>query len=320
MKPHFANYFLTFKCELACDFCPFWRQYDETLAEAPLEVTLKNLERLAENGVKFLNFSGGDPFLYNDFPRVLKKAKELKMITSVSSSGLRYPELADKTKGQIDFLCFDLNADNPERFSEICGFNFFEKICESIKLSKRLRQNSFIKFVVHRNNVLYLQEMVELAVSLKIPLMLRPEYQNNELSGFDRQTFPYIRRYFSNQNVFLNTALFEFLKASQNKKIKPQKICRAGQFIVTVLPDGAGLYPCVYRPVYRFNLGEPQNAGKFLGGFGRKEFQKEIFVCENCRDWDYLEPSFFYGLNRYLWFNIYSWGNYFLKKAFSPVF
>lgn len=320
MKPLFCNYFLTFKCDLCCDFCPAWRHFEEFPEEAPLEVTLKNLEILSRAGIKFLNFSGGDPFLYEGFSEVLKKAKELKLITAVSTSGLHYPDLAGACEKKIDFLCFDLNSHTSTGQTEIGGFNYFDQIVASIKLAKKMRELVFIKFVVHRDNVLYLQEMVELAVSLGVPLVLRPACQNNDLAGFEKQTFNYIKRYFSHPAVFLNSALFDFLKDIQNKKVNPGKFCQAGQQIITVLPSGELAYPCFYRRAYAVKLNIEENYFHFLSGFPRKETGREIPACSICRDWDYFEPSFFYRLNRYNWFNIYSWVNFYLKKTFSPYF
>jgi hypothetical protein len=147
---------------------------------------------------------------------------------------------------------------------------------------------------------------------------LWPACRTTEASDFQKETFSYIRRYQNHPAVFLNWALFEFQKKIQNKRNLQNKICRAGQYVLTILPNGRLVYPCFYRPVYQVQLDTPENYQHFLAGYPKKEISHSIPECLACRDWHYLEPSFFYGLNRYSWFNIISGSRFYLKKTFSP--
>ena len=71
----------------------------------------RNLEQAREIGVRFVDFTGGEPLLYEDLPRALEYARELGFWTSITTNGLGYPKRAESLKGRVDLLHFSLDID-----------------------------------------------------------------------------------------------------------------------------------------------------------------------------------------------------------------
>ena len=77
----------TRKCNLRCQHCysTSGPEYDTELAVAPLEAFLVDAAREGFNAV---GFSGGEPLVYRDLPRVLESARKLGFYTTVTTNGL----------------------------------------------------------------------------------------------------------------------------------------------------------------------------------------------------------------------------------------
>ena len=80
--PVSVNYFFTRTCNYECGFCFHTAKSSYV---APLEDAKKALRKLAKKGMKKLNFSGGEPFMYPDFMgEICKFCKEELKLESVS--------------------------------------------------------------------------------------------------------------------------------------------------------------------------------------------------------------------------------------------
>lgn len=92
--PVLAGHKLLYRCNLTCDMCPFWRRPDRELLTLEQEETI--FRRLADAGVLFLGFEGGEPLLRPDLPAILAEAHE-RFHTSLVTNGFllerRWPEL-----------------------------------------------------------------------------------------------------------------------------------------------------------------------------------------------------------------------------------
>ena len=82
LSPVSVNYHFTRKCNYECGFCFHTAKNSFVL---PLEDAKKGLRMLAEAGMKKLNFSGGEPFLYPEFlGQLCQFAKEELQLPSIS--------------------------------------------------------------------------------------------------------------------------------------------------------------------------------------------------------------------------------------------
>ena len=274
-----CNYYVTFRCNDACEFCSIWQNDEyEKIEEKPYDLAqLKGLE------VEQLNITGGEPLLREDLPQILKQAKELGFKIQLASNGILYPDRARSLHKLIDNLFFSLDYPTEEMHDRSRGVECFHQVIKSVKLAQQLGEKPVIKFTMTRDSVLYLPEMVELAEKLNALVYLSPVYDFHGTQGFEPPTIAHIRYYSKRKNVLLNLAVLEFVRNGGNRVILPR--CRAQETTVTILPDGKRVSPCF------FNQGGKQ---------GRED------VCSSCMRWPYMLPSFSRGLDKYFCLNLYS--------------
>ena len=94
--PRVVIWLLTSKCNLACCHCYAVRFPKEK--ELNEEQALELVERMANSDVGHIGFTGGEVFLRQDALRIMKRASELGISTSVVTNGsLLTKEMAEQT-------------------------------------------------------------------------------------------------------------------------------------------------------------------------------------------------------------------------------
>jgi len=68
-RPLLNGFKLTYRCNLKCAACPFWRH---PRPDVPYDVAIAAMDRLRADGVRLLILEGGEPFLWRDGPRRLE--------------------------------------------------------------------------------------------------------------------------------------------------------------------------------------------------------------------------------------------------------
>jgi MoaA/NifB/PqqE/SkfB family radical SAM enzyme len=89
----------TLKCRRACTYCSYESGVSiDTTDELTTFQWLETLQKLDVAGVFYLRFTGGDPLVRQDFPRVLEAADQIGLILAVSS------DLTGLTESQAQVL------------------------------------------------------------------------------------------------------------------------------------------------------------------------------------------------------------------------
>ena len=276
-----CNYYVTLRCNDACEFCSLWRnEAAGRTEEKPYELSL-----LKKIGVKQLNITGGEPLLREDLPDILKKAKGLGLEIELTTNGILYREKAESIGGLVDRLYFSLDYPITSEHDRSRGVECFNEVMAAIKRAKELGEKPAIIFTLTRDSVRFLPEMVELAEKLRVLIYLNPVYDFYNTQGFEPMTIEYIKYYAGRKNVLVNLAALAFVKAGGNRTLYPR--CRAKETTITLMPDGRRVSPCFFNPG---------------GRQGRED------ICSSCLRWPYMIPSFTRGLDKYFWLNLYSGG------------
>ena len=123
VKPLIMAYFLTFRCNLRCEYCIEEENLDSiTYPELNTEQTIKIL-KLVRTGVPSIAFSGGEPLLRDDIITIVQEARALgfKPI-SLFTNALYLPQREAILK-YIDFLQISLDTMDDARQDKIFGVN-----------------------------------------------------------------------------------------------------------------------------------------------------------------------------------------------------
>jgi MoaA/NifB/PqqE/SkfB family radical SAM enzyme len=113
MAPLVANYYLTYRCNARCHFCNIWAL--EPPQEADFATIAHNLQDLRKLGVKYVDFTGGEPLLRSDVAEIYQEAKAQGFFTSMTTNTILYPKKAREMQGLVDFLLSLIHISEPTR-------------------------------------------------------------------------------------------------------------------------------------------------------------------------------------------------------------
>ena len=290
------------------------------MEEVGAETVKKNLRYLRDMGVLVMNFTGGEPLLYDELPEVLRVSKRLGFFNILTTNGILYSEKADLITGFIDRLMFSLDSPVPAEHNRIRGTDCYASVMDGIRTAKRLGKNPTMNFTVTRDTIALLPDMVDLSQKLGVLLWINPVYNWSGLEGFATPSVDYLSRYFGRKNVALNLASLQIIRDGGNNVKRP--VCRAGSSTITIFPDNTLILPCVYlqRSVVKLD----ENIASILK---RREVKQAISLhgrdekCRGCMDWSYLDPSFLHGLDKKTFLALYSmWSLFWKELRLKPAY
>ncbi|RIB35351.1 MAG: hypothetical protein BXU00_02385 [Candidatus Nanoclepta minutus] len=99
---HKAQIEITEECNLKCPFCYVG---NKAFRSMPIDKALELLEKLKSLGVKIIEISGGEPFLYKDLDVFLSRAKDIGFYIVLFTNGtvIKYPLLKYVDRLQISY-------------------------------------------------------------------------------------------------------------------------------------------------------------------------------------------------------------------------
>ena len=274
--PKRAVFFITDKCNLRCKHC----FYIPNIAPKP-EMSFEQIEKLAhsaKNNLKQITFTGGEPFLRDDFQDiVLTFAENGCEIINISTNGTFLEKIESFLKNILAKtrvkLIFILSVDGPESIHDgIRGVpGSFEKTLKTIALLSGYKQkypdrfiNIFVSTSINRLNMAYLPEIINRVKSLKdighefnftrSAILHTLGVPRECLSGFDvncdivlntdemKKIFAYLEKEAWGTNNNTLTALINRQRMIESIRIlekKPSALaCPAGKTELVIYPEG----------------------------------------------------------------------------------
>jgi MoaA/NifB/PqqE/SkfB family radical SAM enzyme len=325
LPPILANYYLTYKCNSRCTYCDIpVKPENIRIKETPAEVIIENLAALKRLGVKVVDFTGGEPLIYRDLPKVLKAAKEMGLFTSVANTGTLYPRMASELRGLVDDLKFSLSTTDATEYHKERGIDGYDKVIESIILAKSIGEHPSIVATATPQSIGQMERVVRLAQELGVIVLLGPvfDYCDNELLKEDG--IKEIRRLGKMSNVCVNWAFLEFFLDGGNQISKPR--CRAISSTIVISPDDHLLLPCYHMHDERLKIKHENGRSNLDEIWHSMHVQKKRKeegswgFCQGCTIWCYFETSFLWPPDKYFFLNLKSkvrWGTEKLKQHFG---
>jgi MoaA/NifB/PqqE/SkfB family radical SAM enzyme len=315
--PLVANYYLTYRCNARCHFCDIWAL--DPKEEASLETIVNNLKDLKRLGVKYVDFTGGEPLLKKEAPEIYRAAKALGFVTSMTSNTILYPKRAKEIQGLVDYLNFSLDGGDAETHNQSRGVAIFDTLVESVALAKSLGEYPVLNHTVTAQNYDRIGEVAELGLKLGARIWLNPAFtayanynnKKNPTPEMVRAIETAAKKY---NNLGYNRAALAFIEAGGNDTKNPR--CKAVDAVIAISPSDELLLPC-----YHFAQKGVPIAGKLYDLYKKSEevdefrqSQGQLSVCEGCTVWCYLIPSFFKGIDKYWVLNQVSYAGEFLAR------
>ena len=112
-RPLMVKIKLTWRCNLACEMCDYWRQ--DLPTPLTTDLVTRTLDELAALGCRKVHFSGGEPTLRPDLPDLIAHARRLKLRVTLTTNGtLLTRDLARRlVKAGLNSVC--VSIDSPVR-------------------------------------------------------------------------------------------------------------------------------------------------------------------------------------------------------------
>jgi len=314
-RPILCNYYVTYRCNARCVFCDFWQRRDyKRTPDASLDDVIRNLRELRKLGVIFVDFTGGEPLLNKDLPQMLKEAKQLRFITSVTTNTLLYPSRAKKIQGLVDILHFSLDSLNPDVHNRLRGVPVFDRVMESISIAKRLGEQPDLLFTITEQNYREFPNLVKFAQSQKLMLVTNPVFSYFGNAGVTAKALSLVETFRKQPYVYINRAFHRFIRAGGNQVETPR--CRGVSATVVISPKNELLLPCFHHRNQVVPIGH--SLAQALQSPQRMEalrHQGKYPFCKNCTINCYFDPSFLYKRDVYFYWSFLPKITYWFDKT-----
>ena len=112
-RPLMVKIKLTWRCNLACEMCDYWRQ--DLPTPLTTDLVVHTLDELAALSCRKVHFSGGEPTLRSDLPDLIAHARRLKLRATLTTNGtLLTRELSTRlVRAGLNSVC--VSIDSPVR-------------------------------------------------------------------------------------------------------------------------------------------------------------------------------------------------------------
>ena len=322
--PILGHYFITNRCNARCSFCSIWQEKPHMDADS--DHVRRHLPELKAVGVRFVDFTGGEPLLHPNLPQFLKWAKSQKLRTTVTTNCLLYPQKAKDIKGLVDFLHFSLDSANSELHDRLRGIPCYDKVMESIDIALTIGERPDILFTATPETYKELPALATFARKHKLILIINPIFPINGNQTLDQDSLESLKIGSHKPYVYLNHAQYRLMINGGNQVTDPR--CRAVESTVVISPDNHLLLPCYHHHNQKIPLDRPLKDILASQEYqDAKNRQGRFCFCDTCTINCYFDPSFLYEFDRYFIDSLlpkvkYSWYKYIVaplsKNTKSP--
>jgi len=247
-----AYFHVTDRCNFHCVGC--YSFVDERNKKKDLELNqlLYELDQLAENGVKAIVISGGEPFIRQDIDKICKHAKKLGMLINIITNGTMPHDRYKKALPYIDGINVSVDGYN-EKTSFIRDKGTMPLVLETVKMLKDQGANVNLIFTLHHQNAPFLNQYKKLAEQLDVTYnfsILTVSQEDKVFADYilKKDDFDYVEKFLEHNRVLISDS------AMENEGLSCKSRCGAGKLLVSIAADGT-VYPCHMLHVKELSLG-----------------------------------------------------------------
>lgn len=273
-------------CNLSCSYC-YYNAFNinekREITKVNTELLFAFLDQIPQEERDSIVISGGEPFLNDQLPEIVKyikeylEFKEIKVITNGTVNHNMYKSVLP----YIDSLQFSMDGTEPDLHEAIRGKGSYNLLTQGINKAKDLNfQNIQLSYTVRQENVHDLCRLAEFAYeneinNLNINKLLRVGKYAASKDSFSMQLFEETYSEFKRKVLEINTKIYyeretlqagmdhrrPFINVSNSFDIS-SKISVAGKLIgcgmgsamISIIPDG-NIYPCPSLHNERLKIG-----------------------------------------------------------------
>jgi pyrroloquinoline quinone biosynthesis protein E len=174
---------LTHRCPLHCVYCSNPLELQSRANELTTETWSRVFKEAAELGVMQADLTGGEPLARTDILELVRASRTSGLYVNLITSGMPLDEarLAKLLEAGLDHLQLSFQGAREETANEISGTKAHAQKLRVLGWLKQVRVAVTLNFVVHRNNIDQINEMLALAESSSAT---RVEFANVQYYGW----------------------------------------------------------------------------------------------------------------------------------------
>ena len=244
---------LTYRCPLHCVFCYNPVDFARTSAELTIGDWLRVLREARAAGSVQCGFSGGEPMLRNDLEELVTEAHHLGFYTNLLTSGIGLTEAraAALKQAGLDHIQLSFQDSTRELNDFLSHTKTFDLKRRTADIIKSHGWPMVLNCVIHRLNIDYIGQIIELAVELGaeyLELANSQYYSWAELNrdGLlpSREQLERAERVTNDYREKLGDRIRIFFVVPDYYETRPKKCMNGwGNVFLTITPDGTAL-PC----------------------------------------------------------------------------
>lgn len=297
---------LTFACNLRCPYCDFPARKARPMTREQL---LGLVGSLARAGTVRYSLSGGEPMLREELGDVLREIRRLGGISSVTTNATLVHERLELLDA-AHYVLTTIEGDEAVH-DRIRGNGMYRRTVEGLDLIKKTYPRIKLGLItaLNKRNVHAVDATLELARALGCRVHFQP-VQPVPPWGADRDTVltddevgAVVRRLTdlkkSGAPIANSHAYLSFVR--QHPFGVPDQHCHAGNYVVTILPDGRMVNCCIL-------MGARHDWPNVLQD-GPKTCVERLPVkhCDGCTIAPYVENNLLLDMNVSAWMEIFRW-------------
>lgn len=161
---------ITNQCNYSCEYCIFSSTGKKPRGELSFEKIIQTLAELKESGFNYIKFTGGEPFMREDFIHILKHAKNMGFNFDISTNASFITDEISQQISLLDmsFIHVSLDGYDMQSHEFVRGKKSFNKTITGLNHLLKHNKNIRLGCVIHRENDNYLHKIVEVANDLKV--------------------------------------------------------------------------------------------------------------------------------------------------------
>jgi pyrroloquinoline quinone biosynthesis protein E len=167
-KPLWLLAELTYACPLQCPYCSNPLEFAKYKNELTTEDWKRVMREARRMGAVQLGFSGGEPLVRQDLEELIAEARQLGYYTNLITSGVGMNEKRIKAfkDAGLDHIQVSFQASSEDLNNLIAGTDAFKHKFEMARLVKKYGYEMVLCFVLHRQNIDQITDMLDLALNL----------------------------------------------------------------------------------------------------------------------------------------------------------
>ena len=159
---------LTYACPLQCPYCSNPVDFAQIKDELDTEDWLRVLRQARAMGAAQLGLSGGEPLVRRDLEIIIREARALGYYSNLITSGVGMDaeRVADFREAGLDHIQVSFQASSRELNDFLAGTRAFRHKLAMAREVKAQGYPMVLCFVLHRDNIGQVADILELAVAL----------------------------------------------------------------------------------------------------------------------------------------------------------